>query len=169
MVISNGWEIVLNIGFGVIVLLILLSYVLSSAKQEVSATLSNTSKFERINDIEGCLYVDGKKIKTYDYGAFTLDKQVGVKLYSDADGSVIVTDIEYYNQSIYAFAPLGLTYRDKADFAIQTLKHKAHQGEIPMDLVDEIEEVILEIDTLNRYIYEGKVKKLRNDDFAWVC
>lgn len=125
------------------------------------------SRFERINEMEGYLHVEGKKIKTYDIGYFTMNDQVGVRLHSQLDGSVIVMDITMYDQSIFAYAPFGLSHREKADFAIQTLKHSAHQGAIQKSIVTELEEVLLEIDEQNRYIEEGKMKKLYTDDFVW--
>ncbi|PFB64489.1 hypothetical protein COK00_12050 [Bacillus cereus] len=127
------------------------------------------SKFERVNQVEGILYADDLKIKTFNIGELAVDN-VTVKLYNHVGKPVQPTDIIFNGQSIYAFAPVGTSYREKAEYAIQVLKNNANQGALSFRTVDEIEHILIEVDNLNDYINEGKVSQISNDaeDFVWV-
>ncbi|MBG0967678.1 hypothetical protein [Bacillus sp. SRB3LM] len=127
------------------------------------------SKFERVNQVEGILYADDIKIKTFNIGELAVDN-VTVKLYNHVGKPVQPTDIIFNGQSIYAFAPVGTSYREKAEYAIQVLKNNANQGALSFHTVDEIEHILIEVDNLNDYINDGKVSQISNDteDFVWV-
>ncbi|MGH1263304.1 hypothetical protein ACQVWE_13465 [Bacillus cereus] len=127
------------------------------------------SKFERVNQVEGILYADDLKIKTFNIGELAVDN-ITVKLYNHVGKPVQPTDIIFNGQSIYAFAPVGTSYREKAEYAIQVLKNNANQGALSFRTVDEIEHILIEVDNLNDYINEGKVSQISNDaeDFVWV-
>ncbi|HDR4737032.1 TPA: hypothetical protein QCR36_004086 [Bacillus cereus] len=127
------------------------------------------SKFERVNQVEGILYADDLKIKTFNIGELAVDN-VTVKLYNHVGKPIQPTDIIFNGQSIYAFAPVGTSYREKAEYAIQVLKNNANQGALSFRTVDEVEHILIEVDNLNDYINDGKVSQISNDteDFVWV-
>lgn len=130
---------------------------------------AHRSKFERLNDVEGLLTVDEKKIRTYNIGSLLLHNTVEITFYNNVGVDVLITDIELNNKSIFAFAPSNLSYREKSDYALQVLKHSANEGALSRDIAKEVEEIILDVDGLNKYMKEGKVIQLGNqtEDYAW--
>ncbi|EAO55315.1 hypothetical protein RBTH_06506 [Bacillus thuringiensis serovar israelensis ATCC 35646] len=81
------------------------------------------SKFERVNQVEGILYADDLKIKTFNIGELAVDN-VTVKLYNHVGKPVQPTDIIFNGQSIYAFAPVGTSYREKARVCYPSIKEQ---------------------------------------------
>ncbi|MGH1107266.1 hypothetical protein [Bacillus paranthracis] len=169
---GNGW--VLFVGM-LLTLALFIRICIIGAKSACDTTVRTStkkeveSKFERVNQVEGILYADDLKIKTFNIGELAVDN-VTVKLYNHVGKPVQPTDIIFNGQSIYAFAPVGTSYREKAEYAIQVLKNNANQGALSFRTVDEIEHILIEVDNLNDYINEGKVSQISNDseDFVWV-
>lgn len=123
--------------------------------------------FKRLNDVEGILTVDDKKIKTYNIGSLLLAEKVGFTFF-ESGREVTITDIELYEESLYSKAPQGLNYRDKADYAIQSLKKKSNFGQIDQSLVLEAESIVLEVDILNKYIRNGNIVHSDEEGFSWL-
>jgi hypothetical protein len=165
---GNGWVLLIGIIFTVIFFFIWGSAVFSKGAEAV-VKKAVKSRFERINEVEGALYADDLKIKTYNVGDILVDNVVEVSFYNNPGRVVQVTDIIFNNQSIFAFAPVGTTYREKAEFAIQVLKNNANQGALSKHTVSEVEHILIDVDNLNDYIKEGKVTQINNltQDFAW--
>lgn len=164
---GNVWVLLIGmvfIGLGIIYWIKIL--VDKVAGPDAGKTVS-PSRFERINEVEGILYADGKQIKTFNIGRLVYEEQIRINFFNHFGRKIQITDIVYNGQSIYSFAPLGMSYREKADYTIQVLKLQANQGVLPMDLIEEIEETILEVDNVNEYIESGNVVQVANDQFAW--
>lgn len=165
---GNGWVLFTGIVL-VVVLLFVWSSILISKGSETVVKKAVESRFERINEVEGILYADDIKIRTFNIGEIIVGDAIEVKFYNNVGHAVQVTDIVFNDQSIYAFAPIGISYREKADFAVQVLKNNANQGALSLRTVDEVERILIEVDNLNDYIAKGKVIQLHNvdEDFAW--
>ncbi|PFK99967.1 hypothetical protein COJ01_18150 [Priestia megaterium] len=163
---GNGYllatSVVLIVGLFIVWILCLIPSVDTPRNNKVKS-----QKFERLNRVEGILTVDDKQIPTFNVGHLTLDETITIKFYNNLGKKVQVTDIMLNEQSMFAFAPLG-SWRDKADFAVQVLKHNAHSGTISMDLADEVSNILIDVENLNEYIEEGKVTQKQNEDYVWV-
>lgn len=130
---------------------------------------SAAPRFERRNEVEGILHVNGRKIKTYNVGELCFEETVHVVFYNATNDHVLITDIILNGKSIFSFAPPSMIYRDKADYAVQVLKQTVNQGALSRSLAQEIEQVVLDVDALNELMDSGQVYQLLNDDedFAW--
>jgi hypothetical protein len=125
-----------------------------------------TFSFQRLNDVEGILTVDGRKMKTYNIGEMELDKKIVLRFYDGFDTDVRITDIFFQKQSLYAYVPTG-TWEQKAEYAVSVLKQLVNEGKLSSTLVNEVEEIILEVQTLNRHINRGQVVRTDDEGFAW--
>lgn len=167
---GNGWVLLI----GIILTAALIFYwlfIVASKGVEVVVKKVADSHFERINEVEGVLYADDLKIKTFNIGDILIDDVVEISFYNNPGHVVQVTDIVFNNQSIYAYAPVGTTYREKADFAVQVLKNNANQGVLSKHTVSEVEHILIDVDNLNNHINKGNVTQINNttEDFAWKC
>jgi hypothetical protein len=167
---GNGWLLLIGIIFTGLFILIWTSATVAEKVTETTVKKVVESRFERINAVEGILYADNLKIKTFNIGDIEINDTVEISFYNCLGTAVHVTDITFNNQSIYAFAPTGISYREKADFALQVLKNNVNQGLLDKDIVTEVERMLLDVDNLNKYIGEGKVSQIDNEeeDFIWV-
>ncbi|MES9681853.1 hypothetical protein ABWK22_02810 [Gottfriedia acidiceleris] len=166
-----GWLLLIGIIFtGLFIIIWTSSTVVVGKVTETTVKKEVESRFERINAVEGILYADNLKIKTFNIGDIEINDTVEISFYNCLGAAVHITDITFNKQSIYAFAPVGLSYRDKADFALQVLKNNVIQGSLDKDTVTEVEHMIIDVDNLNKYIGEGKVSQVDNEeeDFIWV-
>ncbi|MDV2886387.1 hypothetical protein RYX45_14450 [Alkalihalophilus pseudofirmus] len=126
--------------------------------------------FERFNQVEGMLTVQGRKIRTYQLGAIKVDGCILVDFIDCVTtNNVTVTDIVYQGYSLFSYAPKGISYREKADYALEVLKEMAQQGKIKSELYTEIKTIVSEVDTLNELINSGHIYKKSNDDYTWIA
>lgn len=135
-----------------------------------SAPKSKKSKtpysFHRQNEVEGILTVNGTKMKTYNIGELCLDNTITLRFFEGFHTDVRITDIFYLGKSLYVFAPAG-DWRKKADYALNVLKTLVNEGKLRPSLVSEVEEIILEVETLNQHLTKGDIVRTENDDFVW--
>jgi hypothetical protein len=138
-------------------------------RARVKKTESERARFEfnRLNEVEGVLTVDGKKIRTYNVGCLSLDEIVDVYFHDHSDGSVVIMDIEYNGQSLFSFASLHSSYKEKAEFALQTLKQMMNQKKIEREIVQEVEMIMLDCKMQNKHVKEGHLSITEHDDFVW--
>jgi hypothetical protein len=124
--------------------------------------------FNRLNEVEGVLLVDGKKINTYNVGKLHLDDKVTLCFYEGyGTQEVRITDIYVYEKSLYSFAPNG-NWREKAEYALSVLKQLVNDQTLPSSLVIEIEDIILNVDLLNEHIKQGRIVSTDDEKYAWV-
>lgn len=121
--------------------------------------------FERLNEVEGILTVDGREMRTYNVGEIRLNGKIDIVFYESVGTEIRVTDIYYEGNSLYSYT--AGTWKEKADYAVAVLKSLARTGDITYSLASEVEEILLEVETLNRHIDSGHLIRVE-DDFAWV-
>lgn len=128
-----------------------------------------TTRFVMHNEVEGSLFVQDEEIRTYTNGYVVYDKQVGIDFYhSPINKQVMIIDITFHDQSLFAYAPKGSSYREKADYALLKLKELASQKKIARDLVFEVEQIIKDVDKLQHLMNLGHVyKPVGTEDYAW--
>lgn len=122
--------------------------------------------FERLNEVEGILSVNGTPMRTYNVGEIRLDGIIDIVFYESYGTEIRITDIYYEGHSLYSFA--AGPWREKAEHAVATLKHLSNQRIIKPSIVSEVEEVILEVETLNKHMETGNLVRTEDEDFAWV-
>ncbi|BCT30309.1 hypothetical protein [Bacillus velezensis] len=128
------------------------------------------SHFHRIDGVQGILHVGKRQIKTYNVGRLSFDDIIGIKFYNQFNRPTRINDIYFKGQSLFAYAPAGISWREKVDYAITVLKQTAEQGGCKIELVSEIEEVVLELDEMNRLMEEGHIVQTdhETEDYEWI-
>lgn len=149
-------------------------YWLGGGFSQDPSTPVSTSKnveyhFERLNNVEGILHVDGKKIHTYQIGFLTLDNTIMIKFYNSYNKATRINDIYFKEQSLFGYANPGMSWQEKTEYALSALKQASSRGACSIDLVSEVEDIVLEVETMNNYIEEGHLYQILNDteDYAW--
>lgn len=142
-------------------------YVGKDDNKEVKSKKSKT-RFEKINDVEGVLHVEGREpIHTYKIGNLILNSVLEIQFYQSGHRPVRITDMIYQGKSLFSYAPAGTDYRDKCDFAIATLKAMANQNGLTQKFVTEVEDIVFEVDQLKELMDEGSVYQKENYEYAW--
>lgn len=139
---------------------------LSHTQEEPSPATPNESTFQRVNAVEGILTVNDTSFRTYNIGTLLLDDCIRIRFYESYLTPIRITDIYYQDKSLYGYAPPGI-WRDKCDYAVTVLKQLVNEGALSPTLVEEVEEIIMEVDTLNEHIQKGHLV-YRKEEFTWV-
>lgn len=155
MILTISFAIALIIAVGFIIFI----YFMPTEKKD--------AHFERINDVEGVLHSENESIRTYNVGSTFIGDNLEVYFYNNST-SLLITDVIYQNKSLFMMDNPNKTYREKADWALAFAKKNANAGRILISDALELENVILRVDDINRYLEERKIRILPNDDYEWI-
>lgn len=116
-------------------------------------------KFEALNDVEGLITLpDGERIFTYHGGYIIVDNMIGIQFYNAPDSKIIeIMDMNVREDSLFTYAPVGSTYRERTDYSLKQIRLMVNQGKIPKITLLKVEQIVRQVDILQRLLKDGTI------------